>query len=85
MNNIPKNLEQIGFEQRLLETVDLERLEKFEIARVIAVHKDSYTLSNGVVDVLAELVGKIIFRGNAGVKSLSLTVVADRQNCRTSK
>jgi hypothetical protein len=43
MNNIPKNLEQIGFEQRLLETVDLERLKKFEIARVIAVHKDSYT------------------------------------------
>ena len=65
MNNIPKNLEQIGFEQRLLETVDLERLEKFEIARVIAVHKDSYTLSNGVVDVLAELVGKIIFSASS--------------------
>jgi ribosome biogenesis GTPase len=67
MNNIPKNLEQIGFEQRLLETVDLERLKKFEIARVIAVHKDSYTLSNGVVDVLAELVGKIIFSASSPV------------------
>ena len=67
MNNIPKNLEQIGFEQRLLETVDLERLEKFEIARVIAVHKDSYTLSNGVVDVLAELVGKIIFSASSPI------------------
>jgi ribosome biogenesis GTPase len=67
MNNIPKNLEQIGFEQRLLETVDLERLKKFEIARVIAVHKDSYTVSNGVVDVLAELVGKIIFSASSPV------------------
>ena len=65
MNTIPKNLEQIGFEQRLLETVDHERLKKFEIARVIAVHKDSYTLSNGVVDVLAELVGKIIFSASS--------------------
>ena len=67
MNNIPKNLEQIGFEQRLLETVDLERLEKFEIARVIAVHKESYTLSNGVVDVLAELVGKMIYSASSPV------------------
>lgn len=65
MNNIPKNLEQIGFEQRFLETVDLERLEKFDIARVIAVHKDSYTLNNGVVDVLAELVGKIIYSASS--------------------
>lgn len=65
MNAIPKNLEQIGFEQRFLETVAHERLEKFEIARVIAVHKDSYTLSNGVVDVLAELVGKIQFSASS--------------------
>jgi len=61
MNNISKNLEKIGFDKRLLKTIELESLVKFELARVIAVHKDSYTLSNGVVDVLAELVGKIIF------------------------
>ena len=67
MNNIPKNLEQIGLDKRLLETVDLESLEQFEIARVIAVHKDSYTLSNGVVDVLAELVGKIIFSASSPI------------------
>ena len=67
MTNIPKNLEQIGFDQRLLETVDPESLEEFEIARVIAVHKDSYTLSNGVVDVLAELTGKIIFGASSPV------------------
>ena len=67
MNNIPKNLEKIGFDKRLLQTVDLESLEQFEIARVIAVHKDSYTVSNGVVDVLAELVGKILFSASSPI------------------
>ena len=67
MKNISINLVKIGLDKRLLETVDLERLVQFEIARVIAVHKDSYTLSNGVVDVLAELVGKIIFSASSPV------------------
>ena len=67
MNNISKNLEAIGFDKRLLEIIDLERLENFELARVIAVHKDSYTVSNGVVDVLAELVGKIIFSASSPI------------------
>jgi len=67
MNNIPENLEQIGFEERLLETVDHDRLKKFEIARVIAVHKDNYILSNGVVDVLAELVGKLLFSASSPI------------------
>ena len=67
MKNISKNLVQIGLDKRLLETIDLETLEQFEIARVIAVHKDSYTVSNGEVDVLAELVGKIIFSASSPV------------------
>ena len=67
MKNISKNLVKIGLDKRLLETIDLESLEQFEIARVIAVHKDSYTLSNGEVDVLAELVGKIIFSASSPV------------------
>ena len=67
MKNISKNLVKIGLDKRLLETIDLESLEQFEIARVIAVHKDSYTVSNGEVDVLAELVGKIIFSASSPV------------------
>ena len=67
MKNISKNSVKIGLDKRLLETIDLESLEQFEIARVIAVHKDSYTLSNGEVDVLAELVGKIIFSASSPV------------------
>ena len=62
-----KNLEKIGFDKRLLEIIDLESLEQFELARVLAVHKDSFTISNGVVDVLAELVGKIIFTASSPI------------------
>jgi len=61
MNNISKSLKKIGFGEWLQEAVAPESLEQFDIARVVAVHKDSYTISNGEVDVLAELVGKIIF------------------------
>jgi len=67
MNNISNNLEKIGFGEWLLETVAPESLEQFDIARVVAVHKDSYTISNGEVDVLAELVGKIIFSASSPV------------------
>ena len=61
MNNISNNLEKIGFSEWVLETVAPENLEQFEIARVVGVHKDSYIISNGEVDALAELVGKIRF------------------------
>jgi len=61
MKNISSNLEKIGFGKWLLDTVAPESLEQFDIARVVAVYKDSYTISNGEFDVLAEVVGKIIF------------------------
>ncbi len=67
MNNISNNLEKIGFDKWLLERVTPESLEQFDIARVVAVHKDSYTISNGEVDVLAELVGKLIFSASSPV------------------
>ncbi|MBU0485963.1 MAG: ribosome small subunit-dependent GTPase A [Proteobacteria bacterium] len=61
------NLDKIGFGKWLLETVPSEILEQFDIARVVAVHRDSYTISNGEIDVLAELVGKIIFSASSPV------------------
>ncbi len=67
MNNISEKLEKLGLDKCFLETVALEDLENFEIARVSAVHKDSYTVSNGEVDVLAELVGKIIFSASSPI------------------
>jgi len=59
--NISNSIEQLGFNQWFQDNVDPEDLEGHEIARVIAVHKDSYTISNGENDVFAELVGKIIY------------------------
>lgn len=61
MNAISNNLEKIGLGEWLLERVPPESLEQFDLARVVAVHKDSYTISNGEIDVLAELAGKILY------------------------
>jgi ribosome biogenesis GTPase len=36
-------------------------LNRFDIARVMAVHKDSYIINNGENDVFAELIGKMVF------------------------
>jgi len=59
------NLEKLGCNEWILESVASEDLEQFELARVVAVHKDSYTVSNGEDEVLAELVGKIIFSASS--------------------
>jgi ribosome biogenesis GTPase len=65
MNSIPNNLETIGFDNWFLSRVPPEKLEQFDIARIVAVHKESYTVNNGEVDVLAELIGKIIFSASS--------------------
>ena len=55
------NLEKIGFNNSIQATVSPEILEQYDLARVVAVHKESYTISNGESDISAELVGKMIF------------------------
>ena len=65
MSDIANNLEQIGFDNWIQESIPVESLQLFEIARVIAVHKDSYLVSNGEVEVLAELVGKLLFSASS--------------------
>jgi ribosome biogenesis GTPase len=61
MNTIPPEIEQLGFEQWFQDNVDPEDLHQFDIARVMAVHKDSYTINNGKKDIFAELIGKLTF------------------------
>ncbi|MBW1892655.1 MAG: ribosome small subunit-dependent GTPase A [Deltaproteobacteria bacterium] len=61
MRNISHNIEKIGFDKWFQDNVDPEKLAGLEIARVIAVHKDSYTINNGKNDVFSFFVGKIIF------------------------
>jgi len=67
MRNTSNNIENLGFDRWFLDAVAPESLNRFEIARVVAVHKDSYTISDGETDVLAELVGKIIFSATSPV------------------
>ena len=55
------SIEELGFDKWFQDNVDSEKLEGFEIARVIAVHKDSYTITNGKHDAFAELVGKMLY------------------------
>jgi len=45
MNNIPEKLKKLGFDKCFLESVSPENLKNFEIARVVAVHKNSYTIT----------------------------------------
>ena len=67
MRNVSHNIEKIGFDKWFRDNIDPERLAGLEIARVIAVHKDSYTINNGENDVLAELVGKIIYSADSPI------------------
>ena len=52
-------LTQLGFEGCFTSGVAPDLLDQFEIARVLEVHKESYIISNGTVEVFAELVGKL--------------------------
>jgi len=67
MINTNEKLKELGFDKWFLETIDSEHLENFELARVVAVHKDSYTISSGEAVVLAELVGKIAYSASSPV------------------
>ena len=61
MGNASNSIEKLGFDQFYLDNAAQERLAGFEIARVVAVHKDSYAISDGENDVQAELVGKLLY------------------------
>ena len=67
MRSVSRNIEKIGFDKWFRDNVNPEKLAGFEISRVVAVHKDSYTINNGENDVLAELVGKIIYGADSPI------------------
>ncbi len=54
-------IEKLGFGKWFQDHVDPENLADIKIARVIAVHKDRYTVTSGAEEVPAELVGKLLF------------------------
>ena len=62
---ISDNLKKLGFEKWFKDNVDPADLEKFNLARVVAVHKDSYLISSGEHDISAELIGKMLFNADS--------------------
>jgi ribosome biogenesis GTPase len=64
---ISSNIEKLGFDKWFQDHVEPENLKSFELARVFAVHKDSYTISNGENHVFAELVGKIVYNADSPI------------------
>ena len=51
----------LGFDTWFQERIDPHGLTGRQIARVVAVHKDRYTISDGPSDRLAELVGRMLY------------------------
>jgi ribosome biogenesis GTPase / thiamine phosphate phosphatase len=56
-----KNLEKLGYDRWFKNQVDAEMIAAHEIARVISVHKDRYTITRGLGDVFAELSGHLSY------------------------
>jgi ribosome biogenesis GTPase len=61
MDKISNDIKALGFASWYVDNVDPLDLENFKLARVVAVHKDSYVINNGEKDVAAELIGKMLF------------------------
>ncbi len=61
MKEVTDTLKNLGFDSWSQDNADTVKLTEFEPARVIAVHKDSFVVTNGEYDVFAELVGKFTY------------------------
>ncbi|MGA1823068.1 MAG: ribosome small subunit-dependent GTPase A [bacterium] len=58
---MPTNLDELGLSDWFKERLDPTKLKELKIARVIAVHKDSYVIKNESNDICAEITGKLMF------------------------
>ncbi|WP_353570933.1 ribosome small subunit-dependent GTPase A [Candidatus Albibeggiatoa sp. nov. BB20] len=57
-------LENIGFCDWFQTRLDADKVAAHDIARVIAVHKDRYIITNGLRDIFAELAGNLLYTAN---------------------
>ena len=55
------DLESIGYSDWFKSRVDDEKSAAHGIARIVSVHKDSYTVTNGGEDIFAELSGNLLY------------------------
>jgi len=60
MQNL-SNLESIGFSDWFESRVDGEMISIHDVARVVSVHKDSYTVTKGGEEIFAELSGNLLY------------------------
>ena len=67
MKNLPTKIIQLGFNNWFFDRIDPTKLIDHQIARVITVHKDSYTINNGEGDVSAEVTGKLMFSADSSL------------------
>ncbi|MGA1797128.1 MAG: ribosome small subunit-dependent GTPase A [bacterium] len=65
MNNVSPDIERLGFDQWFRDRTDAPKPDDYRIARVIAVDKNSYTITNGKRDVFAEITGKMLFNADS--------------------
>lgn len=61
MVGVDENFLRLGFDPWIQSITEIELNPDYQLARVIAVHKDSYLISNGVDTVFAELIGKLLY------------------------
>lgn len=54
-------LDSIGLDDWFRKQADPERTAAGELARVVAVHRESYTISNGQAEIPAEVTGRLMF------------------------
>jgi len=56
------DLKSLGYSDWFKNRVDDEMIAAHEVARVVSVHKDSYTVSKGGEEIFAELSGNLLYR-----------------------
>ncbi len=60
-----EKLERIGFSHWFRSRLDADKAAVHNIARVVSVHKDRYTITNGLGEVYAELSGNLFYTANS--------------------
>ena len=58
-------LESIGFNHWFRSQVDTEKTTIHDLARVVSVHKNSYTITKGYGDVFAKLAGNLYYAADS--------------------
>ena len=58
-------MENLGFDPWFKERIDRSKTDIFQIARIVAVNKDSYLIRNEKSEVFAELTGRLLFQAES--------------------